>query len=541
MKNEHAADAAIINENKSVDSEESTDGPSDLEKIQEEVKKGIAIETKKLKRKRKVSLNKRLRGFIKLVCGGEAEDAKWLSHRFMGKVLHDHSDKSWYEWTGQNWTLDKIGGAYELLKELKKFLAEEYAATATEPIPSRICTREQLKKAFKAKLKRLEELNYGKRVLEYSAQGRGSLGIDGSQWDENPNLLGFKNGVLDLDTLEFRDGRPDDYIREIIPHNWAGIEAQAPIWENFMHSCLPEDPQDPSKGGARDVIHYVQKLFGVALSGKAKERMLPVLIGDGQNGKGTMIEFLGYAFETLSCPVDSEMLMEQSFTRSSSAPSADKMALRWKRFIWASETNEGRKLDSGKVKALTGGDTITARAPYGKYQVKFQPTHQLFLITNHAPIMDPDDRALWYRVSFIHFPLSFVERPQAIYERPRDKDLLQKLKAETSGVIAWVVRGYRAYLEEGLQIPRSVQATTSAYRDANDHIGQFTYDCLEKNERERVLFKNAYSAYVKWAEESKLKPMARPLFKQKMAAKIGESKRESAGNFYKGYKLIKAG
>ena len=32
------------------------------------------------------------------------------------------------------------------------------------------------------------------------------------KFDENVNLLGFENGVIDLKNYEFRQGRPDDYI-----------------------------------------------------------------------------------------------------------------------------------------------------------------------------------------------------------------------------------------------------------------------------------------------------------------------------------------
>lgn len=513
--------------------------------IKDQVTAGVEAENKRTRRKKhraKAAVNKkeRLKRFEKQVRGGEASDAKWIKAECAGKYAFDHSDRSWYEYENHSWSLDKTGVSFSILNTYKRYLVKEYIAVE-EAMTVLGFDREKFDKAYAAKLNKLEELNYGKRVLEYSAQGRDSLGIDGSQWDENPNLLGLENGVLDLDTLEFRDGRPDDYIRDVIPHKWLGIETPAPVWEKFLETCLPTDPNDPSKGSNKDVINYLQKLFGVALSGKAKERMLPVLIGEGQNGKGTAIETIGHVFEALSCPVDSEMLMEQSFSRSSSAPSADKMALRGKRFVWASESNEGRKLDSGKVKALTGGDTITARAPYGKFQVTFPPTHQLFLITNHPPVMDPDDRALWYRVSFIYFPLSFVENPKAIYERPRDSDLLQKLRDEASGIIAWVVRGYKAYLEEGLKIPESVKVTTSAYRDANDHIGLFVSECLEKCEGGKAPYKATYKAYAQWAEDSKLKPMARPMFKLKIAAKIGEFKREGPGYYYKGYKLIKVG
>lgn len=555
MKLELAVDAAISDEEEIVGSAESTNGGSDKGRnsetaeeqiraqIKDQVTAGVKAENKRTRRKghrAKAAVNKkeRLKKFERLVRGGEASDAKWIKGECMGKYAFDHSDRSWYEYDKHSWSLDKTGVSFSILNTYKRYLVKEYSAVE-DAMSSPGFNREKLDKAYTAKLKRLEELNYGKRVLEYAAQGRNSLGIDGSQWDENPNLLGFENGVLDLDTLEFRDGRPDDYIRDVIPHKWLGIETPAPVWETFLDTCLPADPNDASKGGNKDVICYLQKLFGVALSGKAKERMLPVLIGEGQNGKGTAIETIGYIFEALSCPVDAEMLMEQSFSRSSSAPSADKMALRGKRFVWASESNEGRKLDSGKVKALTGGDTITARAPYGKFQVTFPPTHQLFLITNHAPVMDPDDRALWYRVSFIYFPLSFVENPKAIYERQRDKDLLHKLRGEASGIIAWVVRGYKAYIDEGMEIPESVQVTTSEYRDANDHIGLFVSECLEKSKAGKVAYKAAYKAYCEWAEESKLRPMARPIFKSKIAAKIGEFKREGKGYYYKGYELIK--
>jgi len=45
------------------------------------------------------------------------------------------------------------------------------------------------------------------------------------------------------------------------------------------------------------------------------------------------------------------------------------MSLRGKRIIWASETDEGRKFDTAKIKYYTGGGTIAARDVFGKRMI----------------------------------------------------------------------------------------------------------------------------------------------------------------------------
>jgi len=132
------------------------------------------------------------------------------------------------------------------------------------------------------------------------------------------------------------------------------------------------------------------------------------------------------------------------------------MALKGKRIVWASETGEGRHLNIGKVKWLTGEDTITARAPFAKRQITFSPTHTLFLLTNHKPHITADDYAIWQRVHLVPFNLSFIDEPKTEYERKRDPDLSKKLKEEASGILAWLVRGCLSWRIEGLNPPRIV-------------------------------------------------------------------------------------
>ena len=123
-----------------------------------------------------------------------------------------------------------------------------------------------------------------------------------------------------------------------------------------------------------------------------------ILVGDGRNGKTTCFESLGHVLGDFAGPIEPEMILQQKFTRSSGGPSSDILFLRGKRCVWASEISEGRRLDTGKLKWLTGGDTLTGRNPYGKWQITFRSTHKLFLLTNHKPHAPANDFALFTQI-----------------------------------------------------------------------------------------------------------------------------------------------
>ena len=73
--------------------------------------------------------------------------------------------------------------------------------------------------------------------------------------------------------------------------------------------------------------------------------------------------FLNCVLGDLQGPIQAEMLLSQARSRSSGGPSPDIMALRGRRIAWASETDEGRKMDIGKMKWLVGGDYPCGKKP----------------------------------------------------------------------------------------------------------------------------------------------------------------------------------
>lgn len=158
---------------------------------------------------------------------------------------------------------------------------------------------------------------------------------------------------------------------------------------------------------------------------------------------------------------------------SSSTPRPDLIHLKGTRLAIFSEINEGREIDSATLKNLTGRDTIAARSLFSNDVKNFPPTHSIVLQANHKPKAPAEDKALWYRAILIPFELSFVEEPREPYERKVDRHIEERLIANSSGILRWLVQGAQEYLSSGLSIPKEITQATEGYQQENDGIGMF--------------------------------------------------------------------
>jgi putative DNA primase/helicase len=471
---------------------------------------------------------------LKTVMGGELGDARLFSLLNSEKLSYDHAAGQWYEFSGHFWKEDEVDGTLARIDEVMDL----YAGLARKVYSQVVAATKggnkegaqelgEIEKAIRKKIALLQRRRHRENVLVLAAAGPASLGITGREWDSNPYLLPFQNGVLDLRTHTFRPGRPDDHVKTICPIEWRGFDAPAPRWEKFLFEIL---------NGDVDVIAYLKRLFGYGIAGLTVEHFLPIFWGPGgRNGKGSLLEILGHVLGPLAGPVPGELMLEQKNPRSSAAPSPDLMALRGKRLTWASETDEGRALSSGRIKWLCGGDTITARPPFGKRQVNFPPTHTLMLLTNFRPRVNPGDDALWDRLHLIEFKISFVDDPVGPNQLPRDKDLATKLKKEAPGIMAWLVSGFAEWQAKGLKPPPQVINATRAYRRGEDLIQQFFDECCTVSKDVFCRSGEIFEAYQRWCEERGVKSR-RKKFYEKLTSDFNSNKSES-GKIYKGIGL----
>jgi putative DNA primase/helicase len=432
---------------------------------------------------------------------GHDGDAELFIELNRDQFRYDHAAGCWLIWEKHHWVEDQIGEVYkgfenvvlEYRRGIDQLRWRLYGAekNALDNEGRQIASDID---AYTTKINQLHMLPWKRAVLTLAAAGEGSLGMAGDEWDSDPWALGCSNGVIDLRTGKMRPGRQSDCIKTVCPTDYRGLDKGAPQWERFLDAVF---------NGNGDLVLFVQRLLGYAITGLTTEHIMPILCGQGRNGKGTLIEVLGYVLGPLAGPIQSEMLLEQSRSRSSSGPSPDILALRGRRLAWASETDEGRRLDISKVKWLCGGDTLVGRALYAKREVSFKPTHQLFLLTNNRPLASADDYALWKRMMLIPFDISFVDEPGAQNERKRNPRILEELKAEAAGILAWLVEGCLAWQKDGcLRPPKIITEATAQYRQSEDVIGQFIEECCSVGPGRHVKAGDLYKAYQEWCASS---------------------------------------
>jgi putative DNA primase/helicase len=211
------------------------------------------------------------------------------------------------------------------------------------------------------------------------------------------------------------------------------------------------------------VRDFVQRLAGYFLTGGNAERVFVNFWGAGRNGKTQLKELMLYCSGNYAraCSPDAFLTGRRTGTVRD-----DLHSLRGARLVAAVEPNKIADLDEATVKEVTGGDTISTRGLYGKYddwKVEFKP----LLVSNHKLTVRGTDDGIWDRLVIVPFAV-----------RIADKDVVadyfeNKLKPEVNGYLQWALAGLRAYWRNGLQIPDEVRALVKDHRQESDVVRTF--------------------------------------------------------------------
>ena len=277
------------------------------------------------------------------------------------------------------------------------------------------------------------------------------------------------NGTLRLFRYEKSAGNkvqaPAIWVVRLDPHNKADLiskladveyndAAECPVFLTFLDTILPDD----------EVRSFIQRYLGYCLTALTHEQVFVFLYGAGRNGKSTLVDVICRLLGDYSTTVPFETLAGDDRRKGSEA-TPDLVRMPGARIVRASEPESGMKFRESMVKSLTSGEPILIRRMREEF-IEIYPTFKLIISGNHRPDIRGGDDGIWRRVLLVPFDVQ-ISRSEV------DRALPDKLWAERSGILNWLIAGALSYLEEGLCVPDSVRAATDDYREQSDVYGAF--------------------------------------------------------------------
>jgi putative DNA primase/helicase len=306
------------------------------------------------------------------------------------------------------------------------------------------------------------------------------------------------NGVLDLRTGKLLTPSPSLLVTKhcSVPFDPA---AKAPTLNAFIKRITRGKPA---------LAKFLQRLAGYILTGEVSEHCFAFLYGLGRNGKTTYAELLFWLLGDYAVILPTPTLMLAK--RDPGAATPDLMLLKGRRLALASELEESARFAEAAIKAMTGGDTMQARNPYGLY-ASWTPAHKLMVVGNHRPVISGGDQGIWRRVRLIPFA-------ETITDSECDEKLPEKLRAEGAGVLNWALAGLRDWQRHRLNPPAEVKAAGAAYQSDMDTLGQWMDDHVDVVAGATTPTAELHKAYSTWARQSGWKnPMTRQAFGRRLA------------------------
>lgn len=320
-------------------------------------------------------------------------------------------------------------------------------------------------------------------AVEAMAQSNPRSAARAVDFDADLMILGTPGGTVDLRTGDVRPGRREDMLTKLAAVAPAPPGTIAPLWLAFLDDVF---------AGDQEVIAFMQRAAGYALTGLTTEHKLLFLYGTGRNGKSVFLDTLQWLLADYARRAAASTFLNSAGERHPT----DLAGLHGARLVVGSELPKGKTWDESVIKDLTGGDKMTARFMRQDF-FDFTPQLTLMIAGNCQPSFRGVDEAIRARVVLIPFKVTIpAER--------RDKDLTAKLRAEGPAILRWAIDGALTWQERGLDVPASVAAASADYLDGEDVLAEFLLDCTAKAPGAFTLTSEIHTRFKYWTESQGL-------------------------------------
>lgn len=440
------------------------------------------------------------------------EEAETGNHDDLAKVIYEMykhrykcvsiSKNKWYEFQEHRWVA--IDSAFSLYKLISDEITKEFAFLVTKHLAGMNATADGSHRDGSAR--RAHDViniinNLKKHPFKGSLIGACAIRFYDSKFeeklDENPDLLGFDNGIYDLKNGCFRPGTPDDYVTMSVGYNYKEYHLDDPELkeiQTYFKQVMQEE----------DMREYVLSLIASYLDGHCKQQKFIIWTGSGGNGKSITTDLMKLSMGNYYGILATTVLTRRAGSSSNATPElADK---RGKRALVMAEPEEDDTIYVGRMKNLTGADTVPARALYGD-PFEYKPQFKLILACNNLPHIPANDGGTWRRIRVTPWESEFVDVPDPKNPKQikKDYDIPEKIKRWKQHFMWYLLKvHYPKYKKEGINEPSKVTKYTDQYKQDSDVYYEFLKENFElsKDKKDVESVTAIFTTFKQWYKEA---------------------------------------
>jgi P4 family phage/plasmid primase-like protien len=435
------------------------------------------------------------------------------SHNDIAKAMYEKygsefvcasiSQKLWYQYENHHWR--KVEEGITLRLKMSNDLMFDYAEMLKTCSDNYVVANDENKTALGNRMKLIVKImnnlksspfknNVMKECTEVFYNEMFSRYVD-----KNKYLIGFKNGVYDLQKNEFRNGVPEDYLSMQMPIDYIELSDTDPkviMVNDFFEKIFPDT-------SIRE--YFFNNYCDIFVGGNQRKKVL-FWTGEGDNGKSKVEELFEKMLGPYAVKLPTSLIVGKK-TQSSAATPELVRAGNGVRFCVLQEPDKRDSINAGMFKELSGNDTMYARALFvGGCEI--EPMFKLAIVCNVLPALPYDDRASWNRARVLPFESTFCDDPPETWEEQlrekrflKDPDLSDKIP-EMVQAFAWILLRHRRKGITNYSEPEKVKAATNSYRKKNDLYRQYLDECIGEKKSGVLSLTELYISFREWFKES---------------------------------------
>jgi putative DNA primase/helicase len=296
---------------------------------------------------------------------------------------------------------------------------------------------------------------------------RGHLHRTAEDFDRDGWMLNTPAGTVDLRTGVVVPHAPEHLITKLtaVSPDTRPLEEAAPRFTRFMREIFERAGDTPEEDA--ELVRFVQAALGYTLTGDRRIHAMMFWYGEGGNGKNTLGDRVMEIAGDYARKLPASELMSSKHERHPTGVAQ----LRGIRLAMSSEIAQGAYWNDSLIKELTGDEKLAARFMRQDF-FEFTQTHKHVIYGNHKPRLGQVDGGMKRRLKLVPFKQDFTG------ERA-DATLPALLKAESPGILSWLIEGAAAVHAAGCKLPGCaiVERETEAYFATMDAFGSWVAEC----------------------------------------------------------------